>query len=229
MEHIKILIVEDEVLIAEDLKDILKTFGLKKIEMVHDKASAFENLRLNKPDIAILDIRMEKELDGLEIGEFIQNNYKLPFIFITAHSDIEMIKKIIKTKPVGYITKPFKKSDLFANINLAIEQLTTNNKLFIKDGYSTHVININEIVYIESEGNYINIFTSGKKYLSRQNMESVLLDLDSNDFLKIHRSYIINLNKVKKYSSKEVIINEITLPISKTFYDVFIEKMKKIE
>lgn len=229
MEHIKILIVEDEVLIAEDLKDILKTFGLKKIEMVHDKTSALENLRLNKPDIAILDIRMEKELDGLEIGEFIQNNYKLPFIFITAHSDIEMIKKIIKTKPVGYITKPFKKSDLFANINLAIEQLTTNNKLFIKDGYSTHVININEIVYIESEGNYINIFTSGKKYLSRQNMESVLLDLDSNDFLKIHRSYIINLNKVKKYSSKEVIINEITLPISKTFYDVFIENMKKKE
>jgi len=229
LEHIKILIVEDEVLIAEDLKDILKTFGLKKIEMVHDKTSALENLRLNKPDIAILDIRMEKELDGLEIGEFIQNNYKLPFIFITAHSDIEMIKKIIKTKPVGYITKPFKKSDLFANINLAIEQLTTNNKLFIKDGYSTHVININEILYIESEGNYINIFTSSKKYLSRQNMESDLLDLDSNDILKIHRSYIINLNKVKKYSSKEVIINEIMLPISKTFYDVFIENMKKKE
>jgi CheY-like chemotaxis protein len=65
LEHLKILIVEDEVLIAEDLKDILKTFGLKKIEMVHDKASALENLRLNKPDIAILDIRMEKELDGL--------------------------------------------------------------------------------------------------------------------------------------------------------------------
>lgn len=229
MEQIKILIVEDEVLIAEDLKDILKTFGLKKIEMVHDKASALEHLRLNKPDIAILDIRMEKELDGLEIGEYIQNNYKLPFIFITAHSDIEMIKKIIKTKPVGYITKPFKKSDLFANINLAIEQLTTNNKLFVKDGYSTHVININEIVYIESEGNYITIFTSGRKYLSRQNMESILLDLDSNDFLKIHRSYVVNLKKVKKYSSKEVIINEITLPISKTFYDVFIEKMKKIE
>ena len=197
--------------------------------MVHDKASALEHLRLNKPDIAILDIRMEKELDGLEIGEYIQNNYKLPFIFITAHSDIEMIKKIIKTKPVGYITKPFKKSDLFANINLAIEQLTTNNKLFVKDGYSTHVININEIVYIESEGNYITIFTSGRKYLSRQNMESILLDLDSNDFLKIHRSYVVNLKKVKKYSSKEVIINEITLPISKTFYDVFIEKMKKIE
>ncbi len=229
MEHIKILIVEDEVLIAEDLKDILKTFGLKKIEMVHDKASALENLRLTKPDIALIDIRMEKELDGLEIGEFIQNNYKLPFIFITAHSDIEMIKKIIKTKPVGYITKPFKKSDLFANINLAIEQLTTNNKLFIKDGYSTHVININEILYIESEGNYINIFTSSKKYLSRQNMESILLDIDSNDFLKIHRSYVVNLNKVKKYSSKEVIINEIMLPISKTFYDVFIENMKKKE
>jgi DNA-binding LytR/AlgR family response regulator len=229
LEHIKILIVEDEVLIAEDLKDILKTFGLKKIEMVHDKASALENLRLTKPDIALIDIRMEKELDGLEIGEFIQNNYKLPFIFITAHSDIEMIKKIIKTKPVGYITKPFKKSDLFANINLAIEQLTTNNKLFIKDGYSTHVINISEILYIESEGNYINIFTSNKKYLSRQNMESILLDIDSNDFLKIHRSYVVNLNKVKKYSSKEVIINEIMLPISKTFYDVFIENMKKKE
>ncbi|MGZ4097575.1 MAG: response regulator, partial [Bacteroidia bacterium] len=83
MENQRVLIVDDEVLIAEDLKDILKSFGCREIYLAHSKSDAVRQLELIKPDIALLDIRMEKELDGLELGEHINAMYKIPFIYIT--------------------------------------------------------------------------------------------------------------------------------------------------
>lgn len=227
MEKIKIVIVDDEILIAEDLKDMLNSFGIRKIEMAHDKQTALILISEYKPDVVLLDIRMEKELDGLEIGEYINTHFKLPFIYITAHSDVEMIKLIVKTKPAGYITKPFKKSDLFANINLAIESINKNNVLTIKDGYNTIIVDISEILYIETEGNYINIFTESKKIVSRQSLDSLLLELDQELFIKTHRSYVVNIKKVTKYSGKELYINNILLPISKTNTEMVEERLKK--
>lgn len=232
MEHIKILIVEDEILIAEDLKDILRSFGCKQIAMAHDKKTALTLLETFKPDIALLDIRMEKETDGLEIGEYINTMQQIPFIYITAHSDVEMIKKIVKTKPMGYITKPFKKSDLFANISLYTEQhrksSIPNNQIKIKDGYNTVMINKNDIHYLESDGNYVTIFYEEKKLIIRQSMETLYNELNSPMFFRIHRCYIINVNKVSKFSKKDVIVSGITLPLSRNIVSEFESKMSSI-
>ena len=232
MEHIKILIVEDEILIAEDLKDILKSFGCKQIAMAHDKKSALTLLETFKPDIALLDIRMEKEVDGLEIGEYINAKCQIPFIYITAHSDVEMIKKIVKTKPLGYITKPFKKSDLFASLSLFAQEqsdsLTNTNQLKVKDGYNTIIIHKNEINYIESDGNYVTIFYGMKKITLRQSMETLIHELNSDAFFKIHRCYVININKVSKFSKKEVHINNVSLPLSRNISFEFENKMNSV-
>ncbi|MGZ3920134.1 MAG: LytR/AlgR family response regulator transcription factor [Bacteroidia bacterium] len=229
MENQRVLIVDDEVLIAEDLKDILKSFGCREIYLAHSKSDAVRQLELIKPDIALLDIRMEKELDGLELGEHINAMYKIPFIYITAHSDIAMIKQIVKTKPAGYITKPFKKSDLFASLNLVAVQAeeSKNNSLLIKDGYKTLIIPFDDIFYIEGEGNYINIFCQSKKAVSRQSMDSVMEQLDPALFYRIHRSYIINIFKTSSYSKKEVVIHGSKLPVSRNIADEFEAMMKK--
>jgi DNA-binding LytR/AlgR family response regulator len=230
MENLKILIVDDEVLIAEDLKDILKSFGHNEIELAHSKSEAIKKLDTFKPDVALLDIRMEKELDGLELGEYINSNQKIPFIYITAHSDMAMIKEIVKTKPAAYITKPFKKSDLFASLNLiagGMEQKELNS-LHIKDGYETVVIPFDSVLYIEGEGNYINIYCESKKLASRQSLDSIMELLNKELFFRIHRSYIINLSKTNRYSKKEVEINGITLPVSRNTADEFESVMKKL-
>lgn len=223
MYNLKILIVEDEVLIAEDLKDILLSFGVQYIEMAHDKAGALEALEAFDPDVVLLDIRMEKETDGIEIGEHISKNYQKPFIFITAHSDVEMIKRIVKTKPLAYITKPIKKSDLFASISLGLEHLkqSAGANLKIKDGFSTLVIPTESILYIESEGNYINIYCDEKRHVSRQSLDSVAGELSGEQFFRIHRSYLVNVAKVKSYSKKEVVLGDITLPVSRGLGDDF--------
>jgi DNA-binding LytR/AlgR family response regulator len=228
MDKLRVLIVDDEVLIAEDLKDILESFGHNQLYLAHTKADAIKQLELVKPDVALLDIRMEKELDGLELGDYINSKYRIPFIYITAHSDMVMIKEIVKTKPAGYITKPFKKSDLFANLNLVASQLreSKNNTLLIKDGYNNVIIPFDEILYIEGEGNYINIFTAGKKSVSRQSMDSVMEQLDNSLFFRIHRSFIINITKVTRYSKKEAEVNGTRLPVSRNIADEFEKLMQ---
>jgi two-component system, LytTR family, response regulator LytT len=162
MEHLKILIVEDEVLIAEDLKDTLVEFGITKIEMAHNKIIAMQYIHSFIPDIVLLDIRMKNELDGLDVGKYLMRETTIPFIYITAHSDVAMIKDIIKTKPISYITKPFKESDLFASINLAMEQLQkqapVKKQIKLDTGKSINMVEIDDIQYIESERNYITVY-----------------------------------------------------------------------
>lgn len=226
----KIIIVEDEVLIAEDLKDILITLGFVNTYLAHDKKSGIELIDKIKPHLVLLDIRMEQELDGLDIANYINENHQMPFIFITAHSDMHTIKEIVKTSPAGYITKPFKKTDLYATINIALEKQLSKKQtqLKLKDGYETMVINHTDINYIESDGNYVTIFTTQKKYLSRQTLDSILSEINSSLFFKTHRSYVINMSKVQSYSKKDVTINNNVIPLSRNLVDDFEMKFKAI-
>lgn len=232
MRKLKILIVDDEVLIAEDLKDILKSFGIKEIHLAHSKAEALKALNEFRPQIVLVDIRMEHELDGLELGQNILDSYKIPFIYITAHSDMAMIEKIIKTKPAAYITKPFKKSDLYASLNLIWNSLSKNEptSLNIKDGYNTVILPFDTILYIEGEGNYINVYSETKKTVSRQSLDSVYELLDADKFFRIHRSYIVNAQKITKFSKKEVELNTIKLPVSRNVaeeFDIFMRNLMR--
>jgi YesN/AraC family two-component response regulator len=124
----KFLIIEDEVMIAEILKDYLISFGYSQIKMAHDKATSIELIEAYKPDIILLDIRMEQEKVGLEIGDWLNKKHRIPFIYITAHSDLQMLNEIMATKPAAYINKPIKKSDLLANI-LRLTNTTTINTI----------------------------------------------------------------------------------------------------
>jgi two-component system, LytTR family, response regulator LytT len=214
----KILIVDDEVLIAEDLKDILSKYGVSTIEMAHDQKGAIASLNMFKPEIALLDIRMEKETDGLELGEYINQKIKIPFIYITAHSDIEMIKKIVKTKPVAYITKPYKNSEIYAALLMAENVLTDAAASFLtfKDGYATIKILVDDINYVESDGNYIHIFTEQKKYTLRNSLEWFKQNVPAEIFHQTQRSFIVNITKITKATSKSVFINATEIPVSRS-------------
>jgi two-component system response regulator LytT len=213
----KILIVDDEVLIAEDLKDILVKYGIADIEMAHDKESAITALSEFKPDIVLLDIRMEKEMDGLDLGEHINQKVKVPFMYITAHSDVETIKKIVKTKPVAYITKPYKNSEIYAALLMAENILNNSlsNFLTFKDAYTTVKVLLDDINYVESDGNYIHIFTKQKKYTLRNSLEWFKERVPSELFHQTQRSFVVNITKITKTTSKSVFINTIEIPISR--------------
>jgi DNA-binding LytR/AlgR family response regulator len=213
----KILIVDDEVLIAEDLMDILNKYGIKNVKMAHDRKHAMVVLNEFKPNIVLLDIRMEKEMDGLELGQYINDQIKIPFIYITAHSDIEMIKRIVKTKPVAYITKPYKNSEIYAALLMAENILNSLTDIFLifKDGYATVKVVLDDINYVEGDGNYIHVYTKQKKYTLRNSLEWFKDQVPEGLFHQTHRSFIVNITKITKTTSKSVFIDTIEIPVSR--------------
>ncbi len=152
----RILVVEDEVLIAEYIKEVLTALLFSNIKLAHTKEQALLEIERFKPELILLDIRMEHELEGITLAQKINELYQIPFVFITAHSDKQIIEKALNTNPSGYITKPFKKIDVYAAINLALKKAKENEKriLIFKDGHLTTKLPFDSILYVESEGNY---------------------------------------------------------------------------
>jgi DNA-binding LytR/AlgR family response regulator len=211
-----ILIVEDEVLIAEYIKDNLISLGFSQITLAHSKSEALHAMELDKPDLALLDIRMKHELDGIAIAETIAKTNKIPFIFITAHSDQDIVRKALATQPAAYLTKPFKKVDVFAAVSLALSQSTGQQQKFtFKDGYTTVTLSCEDILYIESEGNYISIVTEERKHIIRHSLEWCLQNLPPATFKRIHRSFIVNTAKIEKSSARSVYIGKKEIPKSR--------------
>ncbi len=135
MNSLKVLIVEDEILIAEHIKDHLIQFGVQQISMAHNKEAALTMLESEKPNLVLLDMHLQHPLDGLELAKLIDTELKLPYIFITANSDMLVIKEAVQTNATAYITKPIKQSDLFAAIQLSLKSgsISTEKHLLIKD------------------------------------------------------------------------------------------------
>lgn len=228
MNSLKVLIVEDEILIAEHIKDHLMQFGIQQISMAHNKEAALTMLESEKPNLVLLDMHLQAALDGLDLAKHIDSEIHVPYIFITANSDMLVIKEAVQTNAAAYITKPIKQSDLFAAIQLSKKTGAGSNEkhLLIKDGYSVQKILIDDIQYVESNGNYLNIITKQQKHLCRQSMEWLQTQLPEAQFMRIHRSYFVNLYLVQKANSKFVYLNNLELPISRTYLPKVQEYLK---
>lgn len=118
----KILIVEDEPIIAEDLALILQKVGYQVVGIANDGSTALDLLHTQQPDLALLDIALDSSLSGFDIAKVINEKYKIPFIFITSFSDKYTLERAKEVYPHGYIVKPFKKRDILANIEIAMHR-----------------------------------------------------------------------------------------------------------
>ncbi len=128
MSKIKVLIVEDEPLIAEDIKDILNEVNYQVIGIAFNKEEAFHLLKTQQPDIALLDINLGGNTDGIIIAEEINNKYQFPFLYLTSYSSKIVLDKVKHTFPMGYIVKPFDEADLYTGIEIALSNFQGRKK-----------------------------------------------------------------------------------------------------
>lgn len=215
----KILIIEDEVLIAEHIKKYLIDFGYTEIYLAHNTRIALEAINKIQPDLVLLDIQLQGPNDGILIAKEIDLNYKIPYLFITANTDMLVLQKAVLTKTIGYITKPVKKTDLFASIQLALktEAAKTESFILIKDQSGNNKVNLNEIKFIEGNGNYINIHTKDKKHITRHTFDWVQQQLTESHFIRVHRSFLVNMHHVTRKSATAIFIDETEIPFSRTY------------
>ncbi len=127
MNEIKVLIVEDEPVIAQNISMYLNNNDFMVSGIAYDDEEAFSQLATNTPDAVVLDINLESTISGIEIAQHINRDYKIPFIFLTSYADKETLGKAKKVEPSGYIVKPFNEKTLLATLEIAISNYASKN------------------------------------------------------------------------------------------------------
>lgn len=125
MSDIRILIVEDEPLIAENIAMYLNNHNYSVSGMAYDDEEALQELAQNPPDAVLLDVNLECERDGIDIAEYINRNNRVPFVFLTSYSDKTILERAKKTNPAGYIVKPFNEQTLYTTLEIALSNFAS--------------------------------------------------------------------------------------------------------
>ncbi len=129
MNKLRLLVVEDEGIVADDLKMRLEDLGYDRIEIVHSGKEALEAVRETKPDLVLMDIRLQGEMDGIETAEKIHELIDVPVLYVTAYSDEKTLARAKVTEPFAYIIKPFSERELHSNIEMALYKFRTERRL----------------------------------------------------------------------------------------------------
>ncbi len=220
------LIVEDELLIAETISEILINAGYSEIRKVDSLEDAIKEIEIKKPKLILTDIALGKKKTGLDLGELLNTQYHIPFIYITSHASKEILSKAKHTHPNAYIVKPFKNEDLLVAVEFALfnSENTTNttteeiNEIIIKEGRAILKIDDRDIKWLEVDGNYTSIILrNSKRRVVRSTISELESQLDKKKFIRIHKSYLVNKLYVSEVRATCLFINEQEFPIGRTY------------
>lgn len=131
--NLRILVIEDETLIAEELHDRLTELGCRIVGTIDSGELALRQLDELNPDLVFMDIRLKGSLDGIQTAEIIRQRKHLPIIFLTSHSDIETLNRAKQTNPVGYVLKPFHERDLMVAMEIGMHRYRSEKRLLQKE------------------------------------------------------------------------------------------------
>jgi DNA-binding LytR/AlgR family response regulator len=232
-QKIRILIVEDNPIIAEDLAAYMEDFGHSAMATADCADEALKLLKTELPDLLLLDVGLEGEIDGIQLANIIKEKYEIPFIFLTALHDDQTIARIKETQPNAYLVKPIDERSLQTTIEVALynfshrkpnqddgskqeENFIKGDHFFIKVKNRLVKIQLTDVLFFEAYDNYAYVHTSEKKYIISMSLKSVETKLSGKSFARSHRSYIVNMSKIDSIEEDNLIIEEHKVPIGKT-------------
>ena len=245
----RILIVEDEPFIAENLQEMLSIFGYEDTEIANSANQAIKAIKTSRPDMVLLDVKIKGDQDGIELGGIIQTQYQIPFMYITSYSDKETVSRAKHTNPLGFIVKPFTKDDVYAAIEVALynknriassgagqkapigENPTTysNDSIFIKKKTLLEKVDYEDLLWIEADGNHITIHVKdGRDYTIRKSLKEISDKLPKDRFLRVHKSFIVQVKAVTAIDSSNVHMGDLKIPIGRSYYNAFTATLNTI-
>ncbi|WP_029489649.1 LytR/AlgR family response regulator transcription factor [Aquimarina agarivorans] len=238
---IKILVVEDEVLLAQDIIQRLTDMNYEVVGFAMTASSALELIEENPSiDILLMDIMIKGTKDGIQLAEVVKEKYDIPFIFLTSNADKEIVERAKKVQPYAYMLKPFNDRQVQIAIELALmnfskkspqqellkeqhfdaednQVLHIKNCLFLKKNNKFKRVSIEEILYVQADNNYSNVITAHDKFIYSIVMKKIVEQLPKKLFLRTHRSFIVNINCIDGYEGNMLFVKGFKIPISKSY------------
>lgn len=215
--------------------DIIKAHASKVpfLELRRSFVNAIEALAFLKTepvDLIFLDINMP-DITGLDFAQVVGN--KSLVVFTTAYPDYAL--QGFELSALDYLLKPIAFGRFLQAANKAYEQLSDSGKngtptrspyVFVKDGYDWVRINLEELQYVESEGNYLTFQETGKKTLTRMTISEAIDLLPTDQFMRVHKSYIVSLDRIEKIERHQLTIGKVQVPLSGSYRDELLERVK---
>jgi DNA-binding LytR/AlgR family response regulator len=251
MSKINVLIVEDEAIVSKDIQQSLKKLGYNVVGSSATGESALQLVQTEHPDIVLMDIMLKGEMNGIQTADKIKEEYATPIIFLTAYADEATLLKAKITEPYGYILKPFKEIDLHTNIEMAIykhakeqevvqernlffsviERNESNKKsIYVKSNSKLIKLNKDDIFYIEALKDYVIIHTPDLRYTIHSTMKDIEAKIGSDEFLRVHRSYIVRIDKIATIEYPNLTLEQVdkTIPIGGSYREELYQKINQV-
>ena len=243
---IKILVVEDEMLIGAKISMLLTNLGYEVTGILPRGEDALVQVEENKPDIIILDINLKGEIDGIETAAILQRK-NIPVIYLTANADEATFNRAKLTRPTAFISKPFKQLDLQRAIELTIIQLAETDtyavkpiemqeeqpfiltdRIFVRYNGKMTKIMLMDILYMEADRNYSRIFTGQKEFVLSVTLKYIEEKLSIPFFMRIHRSYLVNTIHINQVLESDVMVGDKAIPLGTGMRERLMQRMQTL-
>ncbi|WP_235297927.1 LytR/AlgR family response regulator transcription factor [Portibacter marinus] len=242
-EASKIMIVEDEMLIAADISIELTTVGYEVVGIYTKAEDVLKALQESKPEIILMDIVLSGKMNGIDAAKEILKLYQTPVIFLTSNVDDATFKKAKEAKPYAFISKPFRKDDLLRAIEITLERMELESKdmetvsftvmedrLFVRHHEEMIMVHMEKILFLEASRNYCRIKTSDQELHVSTPMGNIEKLLPNDTFVRTHRSFIVNLKSITSIhkNNEYLMIQNSLIPISRRLRDDVVKRFKMI-
>jgi len=213
MDNVNVFIVEDTATESNALIKVLEANNYNVVATATNFKDALATFYKEKIDIVILDIFLDGSPDGITFAETINTvpGASKPFVFLTSSTDRKIFERAKLTQPFSFLMKPFNELEILYAIEMAVEKfyaqedvflgddedtVISDNYLFIKKGKSLKKVEVVDIIYIEVEEKYCNIYTEKEKFVILISLTKILKLLDNTVFCRTHRNFIVNTNHI---------------------------------
>ena len=253
MEKIKILVVEDQKIIARDLASLLTSWDYQVVGACGTGEEALKIFKGEEPDMALVDIQLLGFMDGITLVERFNTIRQIPIVYLTAQADLQTVERAKASNPAAYLVKPFDERTLQISLELALDTfekhqiqqiqaaeptkkkanevklsaetiLAYNGSIFIKQNFRFVKLATHELVYIEASRTYSYLHTTQQRYVVRQPLVAILEKLQIKEIIRVHRSYAINIKNVLEFNDDEITIsNGKIIPFTSAYRDDFLK------
>lgn len=245
-----ILVVEDESIVAKDIQMCLNKLGYNVIGVYSTGEEAVEVAREKEPDLVMMDIMLKGEMSGIEAADIIRKYNDVPVIFLTAYTDRSTVDKAKETEPYGYIIKPFKEIDIQTAIEIAlykhsreqvvkkerdfyyslVEKQESPDMIFVKANQRLVKIRYVDIYFIEALKDYVVINTAERRYTIHSTMKEIERKMPEKDFVRVHRSFIVRLDKIKEIDHANVVLDndKKVIPVGGSYKEILQDRINMI-
>lgn len=243
MEKTRILIVEDDMIIAANIGLQLSNLGYEVTGIETKAEAAIHHALENKPDLIIMDINLKGQSNGIDAAKAIRKYLDIPLIYLTANVDDSTFEKAKETHPYAFIAKPFTNLNLERTIALVEDKVmesrakvsvenafveSQEDRIFIRNQNKLIKVMLDDILYVEADRNYCKITTTTQTYLIVSPLVKLCDKVDPRHFVRIHRSFLVNFSKLDAIAESFVEIKGKLIPIGKQYKEDLHKMLKKV-